>query len=157
MIKLFGIGNRLLCDDAIGVKVLEKLVPKIHTLYPMIEPIIGETDYLFCLDCILENDIVLIIDSTYINVEPGTISYFTFQECDRFINFSQSAHEMTLLKILRLEYPKVQGYLIGVEIAKVDFSLELSEALQLKLDRICREILQFLDKLVHTIYFQEIL
>jgi len=148
MIKLFGVGNILLCDDAVGVRVLEKLLPFIKSLSSPIEAFIGETDCFFCLDNINENDFVIIIDATYLNIEPGSVSYFTFSECNRFITPSQSAHEMTLLKILRLEYPKINGYLIGIEIAQITFSLELSMVLQHKLERICNEILKFLESVV---------
>lgn len=150
MIKVFGVGNVLLCDDAIGVRVLEKLLPYITVLSLPVESIIGETDYLFCLDCINEDDFIIIIDSTYLNIEPGTISYFLLSECDKFITSSQSAHEITLLKMLRLEYPKINGYLIGVEISQITFSLELSPLLKNNLENICKEILQFLEKAVKT-------
>lgn len=148
MIKIFGVGNILLCDDAVGVRVLEKLLPSIKSLSPDIEAIVGETDYLFCLDCISENDFVIIIDAAYLNIEPGSISYFTFSECNRFITPPHSAHEMTLLRMLRWEYPKINGYLIGIEISKIDFSLELSPILQNKLESICKEILEFLESVV---------
>ncbi len=150
MIKVFGIGNILLCDDAVGVKVLEKLLPSIKNLSPYIEGIIGETDCLFCLDCINQNDFVIIIDSTYLNINPGAISYIPFSECDKFITSSYSSHEMTLLNMLRIEHPHIDGYLIGIEINKIDFSLELSPILQSHFQSICKEILQFIEKVVKS-------
>lgn len=146
-IKLFGIGNILLCDDAIGVRVLERLLPEIHHLFPEVEALIGETNYLYCLDYIHQDDFIIILDSTYLRLEPGTVSCFSFNECDNFITGSQAAHEMTLLKALKLEYPKIQGCLIGIEIARIDFSLELSEKLQSKLENICLEVIQLLHQL----------
>ncbi|WP_069998689.1 hydrogenase maturation protease [Cellulosilyticum sp. I15G10I2] len=150
MIKVFGIGNILLCDDAIGVKVLEKLLPSIKMLSPHIDGIIGEMDYLYCLDCIDTSDFVIIIDSTYLNITPGTVSYIPFSDCECFITHSQSSHEITLLKTLRLEYPYIDGCLIGIEIDKIDFSLELSPVLQNHFESICKEILEFLKKVVKT-------
>ena len=50
MIKVFGIGNILLGDDGIGVKVVEKLNESIKSIGRDIEVIIGETDYLYCLN-----------------------------------------------------------------------------------------------------------
>ena len=148
MIKVFGIGNTLLCDDAIGVRVLEKLLPAIQTLSPTIMGIIGETNSFFCLDFIEANDLIIIIDSTYLNVTPGTINYIPFSECDRFLAPSYSAHEVNLLKILRLEYPSINGYLIGIEISQIDFSTELSPLLEATLESICNEIFIFLKKAV---------
>jgi hydrogenase maturation protease len=148
MIKLFGIGNILLSDDAIGVRVLERLQPDIHKLSPSIEAIVGETDALFCLECITPEDFIIIIDSTYLNTEPGTVSYFKLSECDAFVSASSSSHELTLLHLLRVYYPNLQGYLIGIEIERIDFSFELSLVLQNRLDAICTEILHFLEGLI---------
>ncbi len=148
MIKVFGIGNILLCDDAIGVRILEKLIDPIKSLSPHIEGIIGETDCYFCMDCIDKDDFIIIIDSTYLDLEPGTISYLPFSECDTFIKTTHSAHEMNLLKMLRSEYPEIQGFLIGIEISRIDFSLELSPTLHTKFDEICKQILLFLEKVV---------
>lgn len=148
MIKLFGIGNILLGDDAIGVRILERLQPDIHKLSPSIEAIIGETDALFCLDCINPEDFIIIIDSTYLNTEPGTVSCFKLSECDPFVCASSSAHEMTLLHLLRVYYPDIKGYLIGIEIECIDFSFELSSVLQNRFNAICTEILQFLQSLI---------
>ncbi|MDF2613788.1 MAG: hydrogenase maturation protease superfamily [Clostridia bacterium] len=150
MIKVFGIGNILLCDDAIGIRVLEALLPYINSLSPYLKAFVGETDCFFCLDCIDEDDYVIIIDATYLGIEPGSISYFTFSECSRFITPLSSAHEMTLLKLLMLEYPAINGCLIGIEIDKIDFSLELSPVLEGKMESICTEILKFLESVVKT-------
>lgn len=150
MIKVFGIGNILLCDDGIGVRVLEKLLPTIHSLSPQIEGIIGETNALFCIDCLNADDFVIIIDSTYLNLNPGTISYIPFSECERFITNPSASHQMTLLRLLKLEYPNIKGYLIGIEIERIDFSLDLSDVLEECFEAICTEILQFLKKVVNA-------
>lgn len=150
MIKVFGIGNILLCDDGIGVRVVESLLSDISLLSPAVVGIIGETDCFFCLDQIGENDCVIIIDSTYLGSPPGTVSFFPFSECKRFVTSAQSVHEMSLLKMLLIEYPNIKGYLVGIEIDKIDFSLELSTLLQNNFQAICKEILSFLESVVRT-------
>ena len=64
MIKVFGIGNILLGDDGIGVRVVEKIKEEIKNISEDIDVIIGETDYLYCLNQIDEDDTIVIIDST---------------------------------------------------------------------------------------------
>ena len=56
MIKVFGIGNILLCDDGIGVRVAENLKEEIEALGDDIEVIIGKTDVLYCINKIEEDD-----------------------------------------------------------------------------------------------------
>lgn len=147
MIKVFGIGNILLGDDGIGVKVVEKLNESIKSIGRDIEVIIGETDYLYCLNEINKEDIVVIIDSTYLNINAGEVSYFTLKECSKFLSKFKSQHENNLLKAIITEKENIKGYLIGIEIDKVDYSLELSKALDNKFNNICVEVLKYIKEI----------
>ena len=69
MMKIFGVGNILLCDDGIGVKVAEELKEVIERDYNA-KVIIGECDYLYCLENIRRDDFVVIIDIAYFGKEP---------------------------------------------------------------------------------------
>lgn len=148
MIKVFGIGNILLADDGIGVYIVENIKNEILDLGKNIEVIIGETDYLYCLNEIEKDDLVIIVDSTYFNEKPGNVSCFKLQECDEFISDNISLHEENLFHILRKEKPYIKGYLIGIEIEKVDYSLNLSEKLYNKLEYICKEVLDIIKKIL---------
>lgn len=130
MIKVFGIGNILLCDDGIGVKVIEQLEAEIREIDKAIQVIIGETDVMFCLEQIEKEDFIIIVDSTYLNLKPGTITTLSLEQCDVFLNKLNSQHEEGLLRVLRTEHREIKGYLIGVEIGKIEYSMELSEALK---------------------------
>ena len=144
MIKVFGIGNILLGDDGVGVRVVQKLTKEIKNISDDIDVIIGETDYLYCINQIKEDDIVVIVDSTYLNINPASVSYFNFKDCYRFIRNFNSQHESNLLKSLLMEKPNINGYLIGIEISKVDFSLELTKILKNNFDNICLEVLKYI-------------
>ncbi|MGL5353111.1 MAG: hydrogenase maturation protease [Clostridium sp.] len=176
MIKIFGVGNIMLCDDGIGVKVAEFIKEKLYLngninnldnklnlseralvesnnnraitsnnksklVSGDIEVIIGETDFMYCLDCIDKDDLVIIIDGTYFEFKPGHISKLSFDECDKFIYESRDPHSDSLLQVLRREYRDVKGYLIGIEIGKVDYSLELSTKLNKEFNSICERVL----------------
>ncbi|WP_252229613.1 hydrogenase maturation protease [Clostridium sp. ZBS15] len=155
MIKIFGVGNILLCDDGIGVKIVEKIKDEIEKLSKDIEVIIGETDYMYCLDCINKEDIVIIVDSTYLGLKPGVISIFDFKECDRFITNSRDEHNESLLKILRKEYREVNGYLIGIEIEIIDFSLELSKTLKNEFLNISIKVFNEIKNILKRIYGED--
>lgn len=153
MIKVIGIGNILSCDDGIGVRVAKEL-KKRFTGVEEIEVIIGETDYMYCLDNINDDDFVIIIDSTYFMIRPGIITTLNFEDCDKIIfrNYgnNKSAHDESLLRILRNEKRNIKGCLIGIEVDKIEFSLELSKRISKKFALICdnvyNEILKVFNK-----------
>ncbi|SCJ93433.1 Hydrogenase 2 maturation protease [uncultured Clostridium sp.] len=140
MVKVFGIGNILLCDDGIGVRVAENLKEEIEALGDDIKVIIGETDTLYCISKIEDDDKVIIIDSTYFMTRPGVVTVKSLDECDDFINYDYSPHEESLISLLRKEKRDVKGYLIGIEISHIDYSEELSKILNKKFKDICSRV-----------------
>ena len=147
MIKIFGIGNILLGDDGVGVRVVEKLKEEIKNISEDIDVIIGETDYLYCLNQIEEDDIIVIIDSTYLGISPCCVSYFDFKDCNKFVKKFNSQHESNLVKALLIENSNIKGYLIGIEVSEVDFSLELSKAIKDNFHNICLEVLKYIKEI----------
>lgn len=147
MIKVFGIGNILLCDDGIGVRVAENLKEEIEALGDDIEVIIGKTDALYCINKI-EDDEVIIIDSTYFMTRPGAVTVKSLDKCDEFINYDYSPHEESLLSLLRKERRDVKGYLIGIEISHIDYSEELSKILNRKFKDICTRVYNEISEIV---------
>lgn len=148
MIRVFGIGNILLCDDGIGVRVVEKLKESIEKLSNDVEVIIGETDFMYCIEAMDNSDFIIIVDSTYFKTEPGTIKVLSFKKCDEFLRKSTSAHGDSFLSLLRTDYRNVQGYVIGIEICKVDFDLELSQSLNDKFQDICKGVYEKIKELI---------
>ena len=158
MIKIFGVGNTLLCDEGVGVKVIEKLQDRLIKLNDIINDnnkisvVIGETDYLFCLDSISDEDFIIIVDSTYFMIRPGTITVRSLNECDELISTDfvndLSPHEESFIKTLRREKSNMQGYLIGIEIGRIDYSLELSKDLNNNFNNICENVYNDILKII---------
>lgn len=140
MVKVFGIGNILLGDDGIGVRVTEELKALIDNLNMDVEVIIGETDYLYCINKINKDDIVIIIDSSYLKIEPGKVEVRKLDECDRIIKNSLCQHNESLIWILRKELKDIKGYVITIEVDKIDYCMELSQEIRNKLPGICYEV-----------------
>lgn len=149
MIKVFGIGNILLGDDGIGVYVVDKIKNSKLELKENIEFIVGETDFLYCINEIHKKDLVIIIDSTYLGKTCGSISLFNFKECNKFILKSKTSHEENLLNILIKEKPYINGYLLGIEIEKVEYSLNLSNNLFNKFEYICNDVLNIIENIIN--------
>ena len=147
MMKIFGIGNILLGDDGVGVRVVEKIKEEIKNISEDIDVIIGETDYLYCLNQIEQDDTIVIIDSTYLDIKPGYVSYFDLKDCNRFIKYFNYQHESNLVKSILIENLNIKGYLIGIEIGKVDFSLELSKTIKDNFYNICLDVLKYIKEI----------
>lgn len=148
MTKIFGIGNILLCDEGIGVKIIQNLKGKLESLGGDIEVIIGETDDFYCINKIEDYDKVIIVDSTYFMTRPGLVIVKRLEDCDEFVNYEYSVHEESLLSLLRKERRDIEGYLIGIEISHIDYSVELSKNLSKKFNAICDRVYEEIKKIM---------
>ena len=64
-----------------------------------------------------------------------------------------TAHETSLLSLVRLEKTNVNGYFIGIEIDSIEYSLELSNILQKRFNSIYDEVYEFIVKIAKELYF----
>lgn len=125
---VFGIGNRMMMDDGIGVYVVEELINnyiKENVIY-----VIGETDVDYCLDFIDRADKIIIIDSLYRGDNPGTIKNFQLHENDYKVSSEKSLHNTNLIDIIENRYKSLNGIVIGVEAFKIDYGMGLSDILK---------------------------
>ena len=146
MIKVFGVGNLLLCDDGIGVRVAEEVKDVVEKNYNA-KVIIGECDYLYCLDNIKRDDFVVIIDSAYFGKKPGEVFFIPLPFCDKFISKSKDSHSESFIKVIRKEFPEINGAFIGIEISEIKYYLDLSNELRNKFKDICDTVLKIINKL----------
>lgn len=146
MIKVIGIGNRLMKDDGIAIAVLERIKNNLETVG--MEVIIGETDFLFCFHQLKDEDFVIILDATYFKGETGTIHTYKLQDAIMNYGITNAQHDMSILDLIMLYSKSFSGYLIGIEIAETGLGCELSEALKGKLNSICLEIEKIICKIV---------
>lgn len=154
MVKVFGIGNILLKDDGIGVRLARNIKRRVDKdNINEIEFFIGETDYLYCLENINDDEFIIILDSTYFGINPGEITFKKLEECDKLISKEITAHETSLLSLVRLEKTNVNGYFIGIEIDSIEYSLELSNILQKRFNSIYDEVYEFIVKIAKELYF----
>lgn len=129
-------------DDSIGINVLEKISPLLKE--KNIEVVFGETDINYALSKIDVRDLLFIIDSTYFDIDPGTV---TFTPIEKVIIQNQqvySQHQISLINLLKMYNKSVKGYVIGIEVEEIDFSVELSETLKDNFSLICEEVLKFI-------------
>jgi len=141
-IKCIAIGNRIMGDDGIGIKVAEELLSRLHN--DNIEMVFGETDSYYALRCIENGDLVFILDSTYFNMDPGTVTYIPINDSPMKIQGLYSPHQDSLISLLRLYKKSIEGFIIGIEAGEIGFGLQLSNQLKIKLPHICEEVYGFI-------------
>ena len=141
-VKCIAIGNRIMGDDSIGIRVVEELWDTI--MNEDIEVIIAETDIEYALSKIDDSDFLLIIDSTYFDINPGTLTFTPINDLVFNYKTGFSQHQPSLLYLIKQYNKNVDGFVIGIEIEKIEFNLELSNTLNEKFSNICEETLQFI-------------
>lgn len=142
--KVIAIGNRLMRDDAIALSVEEKIEEELKK--HRIELIFGETDFIYCISNIKEEDFIVILDSSFYGVEPGEITITSINSSKKNTK-SYTQHSFSIVDLIRLHYPKIKGYIITIEIAEIEMSLGISETLNEELDTISKKVLEEILKL----------
>lgn len=137
-------------DDSIGIKVLDELSPQLNN--EKIEVIFGETDVEYSLNKIEEGDFIFIIDSTYFNIKPGTVTFTPFEEVIAQHQQVYSQHQPSLINLLKIYRKSVDGFVIGIEVEEVNFCFELSDTLKVRLPHICEEVYKFIKDVIRGDY-----
>lgn len=132
-ITVLGIGNRLLCDDGIGIYIVEELLR--NSPPSGIQFVIGETDIDYCLDVVTGSDYVVIVDAVISGSEPGSVSIFSLDEetlaGEKLPIYGHDCHLVNelLRKNLLHKGRMPKGYIIGVEPSEICFNMGLSPTL----------------------------
>lgn len=139
-IKLFAIGNRIMGDDAVAIHIAQKLEDSLKDLG--VDIIIGETDFQYCLSKIEENDYIIIVDSTYFEINPGSVTVNSLKDIGRLNcnNSLFSQHSYSLIGMIQFFYKYIDGIVIGIEGSQFDFSLTLSKVLEDGLEDISNKV-----------------
>lgn len=143
--KIIAIGNTLMKDDGIGIVVAKKIKDELEKIN--LEVIIGETDFNYCISKISKEDLVIIIDAACYNNNPGEVKIYTLSDYNSSKK-GYTQHSLGLLELLKLYFPQVKGYIIGIEVGSVDFELGISNTLKNRLEDISKKTINIIKKLV---------
>ncbi len=138
-ILVIGIGSIIMKDDGIGARVAEANEKSLQE--KCIAVLIGETDFQSCFDEINPSDILIVIDAMNSDKQPGDIEIMTLSDALQNRSKLRTQHEFSLLDLIELHYPDMQGYLIGIEVCEIDFGFDLSEQLNQNFEQICSDVL----------------
>lgn len=128
-ILVLGLGNLLLSDDAVGLRLLQELAGE--TSSQDVEFVDGGTQGLALLPHLADRQAVLVLDAIGLGAEPGTVHMLCGEDVRRLRSRrSETAHEgngLTLLETARLVGEKLPNLVvIGVEPARVRTGVGLS-------------------------------
>ena len=126
-------------DDGIGIYVVKKIRKQL--MDSNIEVIIGETDFEYCLSLIEEGDFILLIDAAYYGKNPGEITVNSLKDYKQKKKY-YTAHNYSIVDLIKLHYKSVKGYIIGIEIKSVSFKLGLSMELENQFHIISKKVVE---------------
>jgi hydrogenase maturation protease len=146
MIKVIGIGNRLMMDDGIAIMVLEKISSQLESIG--IEVVIAETDFEACFHKLNEDDFIIIVDAVYKDLSVGKIHINNLQDAITTCGKPDAQHDASLFDLMRLYRKELKGYFIGIEIAEIGIGYGVSELLEKEFNGICFEVERIINKIV---------
>jgi hydrogenase maturation protease len=134
---VLGLGNILLRDEGVGVRVVERLQEQ-YRFPPGVQVVDGGTLGLDLMAYVEGADRLLVIDAVDAGAEPGTIAHLAGDEVPAFLSLKISPHQMGLSDLLaaaRLRgiYPE-EVVLWGVQPATIDVGLDLSPIVAAQVD-----------------------
>ncbi len=141
-ILILGIGNILLRDEGVGVRLIEAMH---HVPLPdNVELLDGGTSGADLVDAIADRRKLIVIDAVKADAKPGAVFRFTMDELLRDES-RLSLHEFGLLDTLdtarRLGCPPAEVVVFGVQPAEIEFGLELSEPVAAIVPRLIEVVL----------------
>ena len=145
LILVLGVGNLLLGDEGVGIHAVRELEKR--ALPPQVDVVDGGTAGLNLLDLMKGYERVIIVDAVDAGEEPGTILRFTPQDVASDAQaLPLSLHQTEILKVLELATylgrPLPPIIIYGIQPQAMDWSTELSPALQARLSKLVDAILR---------------
>jgi hydrogenase maturation protease len=147
---VIGLGNTLMSDEGVGVRVVQRLSDFANE-FPLVDFVDAGTAGLSILHLISGKDKAVFIDCAKMGEKPGTIRKFTPKDIQSTkVLAHQSLHEADLIKIIdlakQLDQCPADIIIFGIEPQSVKPGCELSKTLAGKLDKyvntICKELLR---------------
>jgi hydrogenase maturation protease len=147
-ILVLGIGNILLRDEGVGVRVIEQLQQ--ISLPDDVELVDGGTAGADLLDVLAERQKVIVIDAVQADCEPGTVLRFSADDLTQPDRLGMSLHELGLGQALAMTKqlgcePK-EVLVFGIKPKDISCGLELSEEIAALVPKVAELVLTEITK-----------
>jgi len=147
-ILVLGIGNILLRDEGVGVRVIEQM-QEMH-LPDGVELVDGGTGGADLIDVLAERQKVIVIDAVQSDCEAGTVLRFTAEDLVRPNQASMSLHEIGLAESLimtrQLGCAPEDVVIFGIRSKSTECGLELSKEIAASVPKVIELILSEIKK-----------
>ena len=143
-ILVLGIGNILLRDEGVGVRVIEQMqeIP----VPDDVELVDGGTAGADLLDVLAERRRVIVIDAVQADCEPGTVLRFTADDLVRPDGVGMSLHELGLGEALtmtsQLGCAPEEAVVFGIKPKSMECGLELSDEIAASIPNVIKLVLE---------------
>ncbi len=139
-VVVLGIGNTLLKDEGVGVRVVERLAAE-YDLPDNVSIVDGGTQGLWLLSTLQQSDILIVVDAVLGDGPPGTIYRLERQDLPTGLRIKQSAHDSDLIEALNLcellENGPRKVVVIGVQPSDITpYGLELTDVVAAKMNEL---------------------
>lgn len=144
-IVVLGVGNILLKDEGVGVRVAEELGRR-YVFPDNVEVVDGGTQGLWLMPTIQQSDHLIVVDAVRGKGESGTLYRLERDDLPKSLRAKQSAHDSDLVEALNLctlidKGPKTV-VVVGVEPEDISpFGLELTPRVAAKIEELIERVL----------------
>lgn len=148
-ILLLGIGNLIMSDDGVGVRVIQRIQQE-YILPDHVEVIDGGTLGLDLLPMLEGVTRLIVVDAVETGREPGTCVRLCGDELPIALETKVSPHQMGLKDLLAvarlLGHLPPEMVLIGVQPGSIEMDTELTPAVEAQLDALIEDVLNELKR-----------
>ncbi len=130
-ILVLGLGNLILKDEGVGVRVAERMQQM--SLPPDVEVLDGGIKGLDLLDFIEDREKVIVVDAVKAGAPPGTLFRFTDKDLAAKKGFIRSAHGIDFSDVIAIAAfmgKKPEIVFLGIEPESLDAIMELSPLIE---------------------------
>jgi hydrogenase maturation protease len=149
-ITILGVGNILLSDEGIGIRVIEKLDSR-YEFAENVQVLDGGVLGIHLVGLISGTDHLIVVDAVRNNGSPGSLYRLGGDQIPKRILAKNSLHQVDLLEALTLVEaigPSPATVVVGIEPLDIDtMSLDLTPLIASKLDDLVAMVLAELDRL----------
>ena len=146
---VLGLGNLLLQDEGVGVRVIERL-QKEYAFPEEVTVLDGGTLGLDLLSLIEETPRIVIVDAVKAGKEPGALVRLVNDEIPAFLGPKVSPHQVGLQDLLALA--RLRGHfpseviLLGVQAERLEPGLDLSPAIAAQVEPLAARVIDELTR-----------
>lgn len=143
-ILVLGVGNILLGDEGIGVRIVEKLEQE-YEFSENVRLMDGGTLGIRLMEYIMDCDYLIVVDAVLNQNPPGTVYRLEGNDLQKSVAFKDSMHQADLLETLthcELIGSRPECVIIGIEPREYEpWSEKLTPEVESKIDDLCKAVL----------------